>query len=48
MLRQFLNCTWFGKAFNIGAKKIKILFILHINPDAFINNDIIKTIFNWL
>ena len=35
----------FGKAFNIGAKKIKRKFILHINPDAFINNDIIKNLY---
>jgi len=31
----------FGSAFNIGAKKINSKYILHINPDVFINNDII-------
>lgn len=31
----------FGTAFNIGARNIKTKYILHINPDAFINNSII-------
>ena len=31
----------FGSAFNIGAKKINSKYILHINPDVFINNEII-------
>ena len=31
----------FGSAFNIGAKSIHSKYILHINPDVFINNEII-------
>ena len=31
----------FGKAFNLGAKSIDSKFILHFNPDASINNEII-------
>tara|TARA_B100000902_G_scaffold18574_1_gene22270 strand:- start:2354 stop:3190 length:837 start_codon:yes stop_codon:yes gene_type:complete len=31
----------FGAAFNIGARKIKSKYILHINPDTFINDNII-------
>ena len=35
----------FGAAFNIGAKTIKSKYILHINPDAFINNKIIYELY---
>src|SRR6056300_366246 len=35
----------FGKAFNIGANLIKSKYILHFNPDAFINNDVIKKLY---
>ena len=35
----------FGAAFNIGARKIKSKYILHINPDAFINNKIIYELY---
>ena len=35
----------FGAAFNIGAKRIKSKFILHINPDAFINDKIIYELY---
>ena len=35
----------FGTAFNIGAKKIKSKYILHINPDAFIDNSIIYELY---
>ena len=35
----------FGAAFNIGARKIKSKYILHINPDAFINNEIIYELY---
>ena len=35
----------FGAAFNIGAKRIKSKYILHINPDAFINNSIIYELY---
>jgi len=31
----------FGAAFNIGAKKINSKYILHLNPDVFINDEII-------
>ena len=36
----------FGAAFNIGAKKIKSKYILHINPDDFINDTIIYELYN--
>ena len=35
----------FGADFNIGAKRIKSKYILHINPDAFINNTIIYELY---
>ena len=35
----------FGAAFNIGAKRIKSKYILHINPDAFINDKIIYELY---
>ena len=35
----------FGAAFNIGARKIKSKYILHINPDTFINNKIIYELY---
>jgi len=35
----------FGKAFNSGANLIKSKYILHFNPDAFINNDVIKKLY---
>lgn len=35
----------FGAAFNIGAKNIKSKYILHINPDAFIDNSIIYELY---
>ena len=35
----------FGAAFNVGAKKIKSKYILHVNPDTFINNKIIYELY---
>ena len=35
----------FGKAFNLGAKSINSKFILHFNPDALINNEIIYKLY---
>ena len=36
----------FGAAFNLGVKKIKSKFILHINPDVIINNQIIRKLYD--
>ena len=36
----------FGPAFNIGARTIKSKYILHFNPDAMINDSIIKSLYN--
>jgi N-acetylglucosaminyl-diphospho-decaprenol L-rhamnosyltransferase len=45
--RKNINCILsgknlgFGTAFNLGAKSIKSKYILHFNPDAMINDDVI-------
>ena len=35
----------FGKAFNLGAKSINNKYILHFNPDALINDDVIYKLY---
>tara|TARA_B100001057_G_C22668339_1_gene878777 strand:+ start:108 stop:947 length:840 start_codon:yes stop_codon:yes gene_type:complete len=36
----------FGSAFNLGAKSIKSKYILHFNPDAMINDEVIESLYN--
>jgi len=35
----------FGRAFNLGAKSINSKYILHFNPDAIINDDVINSFY---
>jgi len=37
----------FGGAFNLGAKSIKSKYILHFNPDALINDNVIEKLYNY-